>query len=75
MIPLEDELETSDIPSKQECEGPVHRDQQLVSPTQRGRSVETTPYDPSKEPSSQLTIPFSMMRSLPGKPGSGTTAL
>jgi hypothetical protein len=47
---LDSGLETSDIPPEQESEGPVHWDQQLISPTQRGRCVETTPYDPSKEP-------------------------
>ena len=53
-----DNLESSDIPSKQECEGPVHRYQQLIPPSQCGRSVETTPYDPSEESdiSSSLTI-------------------
>jgi hypothetical protein len=48
-----DQLETGDIPSKQECERPVHWYQQLVPPSKSGRSVETTPYDPSEEPNYQ----------------------
>jgi hypothetical protein len=47
---LDSDLKTCDIPPEQESEGPVHRNQQLISPTQCSRSVETTPYDPSKEP-------------------------
>jgi hypothetical protein len=44
-----DHLEPGDIPSEQECEGPVHWYQQLVPPSKSGRSVETTPYDPSEK--------------------------
>jgi len=45
----EGQLETSDIPTKQERKGPVHWYQQFVPPSQCGSSVETTPYDPSEE--------------------------